>query len=210
MRWSSIIGLWLWALLAFVANARPAHATLAARRELRSAKTSVRPSPGVEMCHLTTHATYTLRPDRPNGLFSPRVMSSMASLLKCHHTGRRHVISRRLVEVLYATARHFHANKIHVIAGYRAPSIAQKKGNPKSPHKRGVACDFRLDGVSNEAVRDYLREKYRDVGVGYYPNSGFVHVDVARQRSAYWIDYSGPGQRARYAVGVSKSDDGAE
>src|SRR5262249_36429710 len=38
------------------------------------------------------------------------------------------------------------------------------------------------------------------VGVGYYPNSDFVHLDVrpAGKKSAYWVDYSAPGQRAIY------------
>ena len=30
------------------------------------------------------------------------------------------------------------------------------------------------------------------------PNSGFIHVDVGRQKDAFWIDYSGPGEKARY------------
>ena len=32
--------------------------------------------------------------------------------------------------------------------------------------------------------------------MGYYPTSGFVHVD-SRPRSYFWIDRSGPGQRTR-------------
>lgn len=127
-------------------------------------------------------------------------MKSVSRVLRCHHTGKRHAISPRLVSVLYATARHFHSSHIYVVAGYRAPAVARKKGNPRSAHKRGVACDFRLDGVSIETIRDYLRATYHNVGVGYYPNSGFVHVDVGRSHSAYWIDYSRPGEKARYAT----------
>ena len=101
----------------------------------------------------------------------------------------------RLVQVLYSTARHFRSDHIYVVAGYRAPRIARKKGNPKSAHKRGVACDFRLDGVRIEAIRDYLRDTYHNVGVGYYPNSGFIHVDYRApgEPSYRWTDYSGPG-----------------
>lgn len=160
---------------------------------------SARGEAPVELFHLTTHATYTLRPDRRSGSFSPPVMRAMRQLLRCHHTGMRHAISRRLIEVLYATARHFHSSKVYIVAGYRAPRVARKKGNPRSPHKRGVACDFRLETASIEAVRDYLRTKWHDIGVGYYPNSGFIHVDVERRKPAYWIDYSAPGERARYA-----------
>jgi hypothetical protein len=105
----------------------------------------------------------------------------------------------RLAQVIYQTAAHFEFHRVLVVAGYRAPRIAKEKGNPKSPHKQGVACDFRVDGVANTELRDYLRTVPR-VGVGYYPNSEFVHLDVNRKVSAFWIDYSGPGERAKYSA----------
>lgn len=157
------------------------------------------PLPAISVEHLTTHATYALRPDLPGGRFSPRQMKRLSALLRCHHTGKQHAMSARLIEIVYATARHFRNAKMFIIAGYRAPAVAAQKGNPKSPHKRGVACDFRLAGVSIEALRDYVRETFHNVGVGYYPNAEFVHVDVGRTRDAFWIDYSSPGQRARYS-----------
>jgi Bacterial protein of unknown function (DUF882) len=86
-----------------------------------------------------------------------------------------------------------------VIAGYRAPKIAKEKGNPRSPHKQGLACDFKLDGVALPTLRDYLRSSFDKVGVGYYPNAGFVHLDVGRKKSAFWIDYSHPGESAKYS-----------
>jgi uncharacterized protein YcbK (DUF882 family) len=159
--------------------------------------------PTIRLEHLTTRDSLTLRPGGGRGGFSGGAMKSVSRVLRCHHTGKRHAISPRLVSVLYATARHFHSSNIYVVAGYRAPVVARKKGNPKSAHKRGVACDFRLDGVGIEAIRDYLRATYHNVGVGYYPNSGFIHVDVGRSHSAYWIDYSRPGEKARYAKGES-------
>jgi hypothetical protein len=64
---------------------------------------------------------------------------------------------------------------------------------------QGLACDFRVVGVRNQDLRDYLRRGYEKVGVGYYPNSSFVHLDVRKDRSAFWIDYSGPGERATYS-----------
>ena len=108
-------------------------------------------------------------------------------------------MSPRLAALLYATARHFDDRPITVIAGYRAPKVARKKGNPKSPHKKGIACDFRIDGVDNTVLRDYLRDTYTGVGVGYYPNAGFIHLDARGGKSAFWIDYSGPGERAEYS-----------
>jgi hypothetical protein len=64
---------------------------------------------------------------------------------------------------------------------------------------KGLACDFRVVGIANTQLRDYLRRTYQKVGVGYYPNSSFVHLDVRKDRSAFWIDYSGPGERALYS-----------
>jgi hypothetical protein len=49
--------------------------------------------------------------------------------------------------------------------------------------------------VPNAVVCEFLRE-LEDVGVGYYPNSSFVHLDV-RDHSAYWVDYAGPGEPPR-------------
>ena len=155
--------------------------------------------PTIELEHLTTHATYRLRADSPRGGFSAAKLRALAQLLRCHHTGKRHSISERLIQILYATARHYHNAKLRIVAGYRAPAIARQKGNPRSPHKRGVACDFRIDKVAVTELRDYLRRTYHGIGVGYYPISNFVHLDVGRQQDAFWIDYSGPGQRAQYS-----------
>jgi uncharacterized protein YcbK (DUF882 family) len=126
-------------------------------------------------------------------------MQALSHFLRCHYTNKRRPMDGRLVSFLYNTARHYKNAKIWIISGYRSPQVAAQKGNPQSPHKRGVACDFRLEGVPLTTLRDYLRRTYRTAGVGYYPNAGFVHLDVGRKQAAFWIDYSGPGQRARYA-----------
>ena len=107
-------------------------------------------------------------------------------------------MSTRLAQLIYEVDKHFGFKRVLVVAGYRAPRIAREKGNPKSPHKKGVACDFRIEGVTNTELRDFERT-LPHVGVGYYPNSEFVHLDCdpsRNQHSAFWIDYSRPGERA--------------
>ena len=125
-------------------------------------------------------------------------------------------MSERLARLLYAVSKHFDFARLEVVAGYRAPRIALEKGNPKSPHKQGLACDFRIAGVTNETLRDYAHTLPR-VGVGYYPNSGFVHLDSREKKSAFWIDYSRPGERAQYSrpdaqpeVGGASGAEGAD
>ena len=154
--------------------------------------------PAVQLEHMTTHESFVLRPET-NGQLAGKRLRGLRHFLRCHHTGREHPISTRLAQVLYQTAHHFGDRPITVIAGYRAPRVARAKGNVHSPHKRGVACDIVVHGVANTALRDYLRSAYPDAGVGYYPHAGFVHVDVGRGQRAFWIDYSGPGERARYS-----------
>jgi hypothetical protein len=102
----------------------------------------------------------------------------------------------RLMKLLYQTGRHWPGKRLEVVSGYRSPKVAK---NPRSPHMKGLACDFRVEGVTTTELRDYLRQHFEKVGVGYYPNSTFVHLDVRKEKSAFWIDYSGPGERAIYS-----------
>jgi uncharacterized protein YcbK (DUF882 family) len=156
------------------------------------------PAVAAELFALNTHESFKLRPDA-GGRFGRKELRGWNRFLRCHHTGRQHVMSPRLASLIYEVAKHFDYKRILVVAGYRAPRVAREKGNPKSPHKAGLACDFRVEGVANTELRDYVRSAFAKVGVGYYPNSEFVHLDVRAKVSAFWIDYSRPGERARYS-----------
>ncbi len=52
-----------------------------------------------------------------------------------------------------------------------------------------------MPGAGDDEVATFARE-LGFVGVGIYPTSGFVHVDV-RDRSYFWVDSSAPGRRNR-------------
>jgi uncharacterized protein YcbK (DUF882 family) len=183
---------------AMAAGALPSPSPAPARRKkVTRAPKKVRPPP-VELTALNTHETFVLRPN-PSGNFTKTELRGWNRFLRCHHTGRVHVMATRLAALIYQTAQHFNFGKVEVVAGYRAPKVAREKGNPKSPHKKGLACDFRVGGVPNTELRDFLRGAFARIGVGYYPNSDFVHLDVRQKQSAFWIDYSRPGERARYS-----------
>ncbi|GAB4197563.1 MAG: hypothetical protein OHK0013_05860 [Sandaracinaceae bacterium] len=100
---------------------------------------------------------------------------------------------QRLLEVLARISDHFGGRVIHVVSGFRHAGGYTRE---TSQHTQGHAMDIRIDGVPNAELRDYARTFDR-VGVGYYPRSTFVHVDV-RERSAYWVDWSRPGEAPRY------------
>lgn len=150
----------------------------------------------VELYAVNTHETLILRLRDDKGRPMRGVQKRFDRFLRCHHTNVQHAMNPRLVRVLYQVGRHYPGRRLEVVSGYRHPSVAK---NPHSPHMQGLACDFRIAGIKNADLRDYLRRDLQNVGVGYYPNSSFVHLDVRKDRSAFWIDYSGPGDRAMYS-----------
>lgn len=106
-------------------------------------------------------------------------------------TGASEDVDPRLIRLLTETSDLFGGRPLRIVGGYRENSYAQE-----SKHKTGRAVDFEVVGVPNEVLRDYLRT-LKDVGVGYYPNSSFVHLDVRKKRG-YWVDESRPGQPPVY------------
>jgi uncharacterized protein YcbK (DUF882 family) len=124
------------------------------------------------------------------GGFSASDLDRAAQLLRDPRTGNEHPVEPRLLDSVYRIARHFSAHEIRVISGYRTP-----KPNTHSNHGRGRAMDLIVPGATDEDVAKLARDAGFS-GVGIYPVSGFVHVDV-RERSYFWVDTSGPGRKSR-------------
>ena len=137
----------------------------------------------------------TLRLYDRRGRFVAGALRRVARFLRCHRTGRRHPIAARLLVEAYRVARRFGGRPLLVYSAFRHRRVARLKG---SFHTRGRAMDFRIEGVSNRQIRDFLLASRRPIGVGYYTGSPFVHLDV-RDRPAFWVDFSGPGEPSRYA-----------
>ena len=97
-----------------------------------------------------------------------------------------------LVARLQKVADRFPGKSFEIVSGHRP------EARYTSRHHHGRALDFRVQGVSRERLRDFLRS-FEATGVGYYPNSSFVHMDV-REDKGYWVDRSGPGEAADYGT----------
>lgn len=97
-------------------------------------------------------------------------------------------IDPRLIALLAKVSDTFGGRRIKLVSGYRP--------GHRSRHATGQAIDFFVEGVPNWAVRDFAIT-LGNVGVGYYPNSYHVHLDV-RETFTSWVDLSKPGQRPRY------------
>ena len=87
------------------------------------------------------------------------------------------------------------SQKIQLVSGFRAPMFSLAT---LSYHTRGMAADIRIPGMTPLMVRD-LAESMGVHGLGYYPVSGFVHVDV-RDDYTRWTDY---GQNRQDGEGPS-------
>ncbi len=124
-----------------------------------------------------------------------RAHKRLNHFLRDWRTGKSKRIPKRLLWNLYLVGQRFDA-PIEVVSAYR------HKERKSSRHKQGKAVDFRVVGVSNREVWNYCK-RFDNVGLGLYPNSNFVHMDV-RDRSYYWIDDSGPGEESEYRDGVTQ------
>jgi uncharacterized protein YcbK (DUF882 family) len=123
------------------------------------------------------------------GGFRASDLDAAARLLRDPRTGDEHPIEPRLLDLVYRVQKQFAAQELRVISGYRTPRVGH------SNHGRGRAIDLVVPGASDEDVARFVRG-LGFTGVGVYPTSGFVHIDV-RERSYFWVDSSAPGKRNR-------------
>ncbi|HEX4335016.1 MAG TPA: DUF882 domain-containing protein [Polyangiaceae bacterium] len=124
------------------------------------------------------------------GKILPHAQDAVEKMLASWRTGTMHEIDERLVKLVVRVSDTFGGRPVRVVSGYREHSFFEE-----SKHKIGRAFDFSIPGVPNALLRDYLRT-LPNVGVGYYPNSTHVHLDV-REASAYWVDEAAPGEPPR-------------
>jgi len=126
----------------------------------------------------------------------PAAVRRVTKLLRDYRNGGTRRIPDRLLTQLYQLQQSFDA-PMDVVSGYR------HKARKTSRHFRGHAVDFRVKGVPVKRVWEACK-RFKNTGCGYYPKSGFVHMDV-RDKSYSWIDVSGPGESARYVKGEAEA-----
>jgi uncharacterized protein YcbK (DUF882 family) len=161
-------------------------------------------TPGVvHVTRLATSEDFTVRVSDRRGKASPVALKSFEKLMRSGG-GSTHPIDPRLVALVAIVSNHFGSRKLEVVSGFRPYTPTQHTAH--SNHNVGRAIDFRVAGVPNEVLRDFCRT-LKNVGVGYYPNSTFVHMDV-REAPAFWIDYSKPGEAPRYNSPGVDADEG--
>jgi uncharacterized protein YcbK (DUF882 family) len=148
---------------------------------------------------------------RLGNTYVPQALEKLNYFLRDHNTQEVVHYEPKEFDVLHALmARLGRTNGlIDVVCGYRTPetNAALRHGSPKtgvaehSQHMEGHAIDLRIPGVSTAQVRNTALSLHAG-GVGYYPVSQFVHVDVGPVREwAFGAAPRRPGRRVRGAHG---------
>jgi uncharacterized protein YcbK (DUF882 family) len=136
-----------------------------------------------------THTGETLRVCYwENGEYLDSGLASINHFFRDFRNGDIKTIDTRLVDLLHAISRKIDGDvSFHLISGYRSPETNQKlrsKSNgvaKKSLHMEGYAADIRVPGIKTADLRK-IAIGIGSGGVGYYPESDFVHVDIGRVR----------------------------
>jgi uncharacterized protein YcbK (DUF882 family) len=123
------------------------------------------------------------------GQYVPHALKDINHVLRDHRTGDVKRIDPQLVDLLYAMARRLDTSKpFEVVSGYRSPATnAMLRRNStrvakSSFHMEGMAIDVRMPGVEPRVLARLAREMSAG-GVGFYPRTSFVHLDVGPVRS---------------------------
>jgi uncharacterized protein YcbK (DUF882 family) len=122
--------------------------------------------------------------------YLPEAEERLDFFLRDHRTGAVKHYDPHVFDILsdLAAAVGHPGGEIDIICGYRSPWSneflrTRSSGVAKnSLHMQAHAIDIRIPGVDTLTLRDAALKLGRG-GVGYYPRSGFVHVDTGRVRT---------------------------
>jgi uncharacterized protein YcbK (DUF882 family) len=125
-----------------------------------------------------------------DGEYLSPAIAQINYVLRDHRTNEIKDIDPSLLDLLHTVAVKLRTRQpFHVISGYRSPEtnarLHQHSRNvaKHSLHMKGQAADVRLPGTRLSFLRQTVAN-LKGGGVGYYPRSRFVHIDVGRVR--YW------------------------
>jgi len=167
-------------------------ASVGARAQLREVSPQRTSSPDSHD-HLLLYNTHTAeRIDivyRRGGAYIPEALSKLDFFLRDHRTGDVRHFDPRLYDILsdLATSVGRPGGEIDIVCGYRTSSTneslrAHTTGVAKnSLHIQAEAIDLRMPSIDTLKLRKAALALARG-GVGYYPRSDFIHLDVGRVR----------------------------
>lgn len=126
---------------------------------------------------------------RVGNRYLPDAFERLNYVLRDFRTGDVFPMDPRVLDILAMVQRRTRSSKpFEVLSGYRSPRtnsyLRHNSGGVarNSFHMYGQALDIRAPGVSTGTLRK-TAINLQAGGVGYYPRSGFVHIDTGEVRS---------------------------
>ena len=123
-----------------------------------------------------------------NGAYQPDALNAIGHVLRDYRTGDIHEMEPQLMDLLHSLSHKVETVRpFQIISGYRSPRtnamLHERSGGVavNSFHMKGMAIDVRLDDIELPQLHRAALEMGRG-GVGYYPESDFVHVDIGPVR----------------------------
>jgi uncharacterized protein YcbK (DUF882 family) len=123
-----------------------------------------------------------------NGRYQRDALRAVNHVLRDYRTDQLHPIEPALLDLLDALRHRLGTSApFEVISGYRSPEtneLLREEGAgvaKASYHLQGKAIDIRMPGRPLRSLKRAALAMRRG-GVGYYPHSDFVHVDVGPVR----------------------------
>jgi uncharacterized protein YcbK (DUF882 family) len=126
-----------------------------------------------------------------DGSYNVDALEQLNHILRCRRTETETDMDPQLLTMLSHIYDHFGSKPLEIVSGYRN----QRKQT--SNHFKGRATDIRIAGVSPKKIEAFAETLDRGgMGIGIYPRSQFVHIDVRSPPSYRWTDWSPPGSNA--------------
>lgn len=92
-------------------------------------------------------------------------------MFRCKRTQRRHEIDQGTLAMLADVSARYPGKTIEYISAFRAVDAHTSR------HRQGRALDFRIPGVTTTEIRDYVWTHHGHLGLGWYPENDFIHMD---------------------------------
>lgn len=124
-----------------------------------------------------------------DGNYRPEALKKLDVLLRDHRAKQVGRYDPRLFDLLARVHATLGSDEpFEVICGYRSRrtnAMARRRSRgvaKESYHTRGMAIDVRLHDTQLRAIAETAKS-FHGGGVGFYPRSGFVHLDVGPVRT---------------------------
>jgi uncharacterized protein YcbK (DUF882 family) len=149
-----------------------------------------RMAPSRQISLLNTHTGERLSAEYwSRGRYQRDALREINKLLRDHRTDSVFPINPELLDLVNAIqSRIGRRAPLHVVSGYRSPesnAMLYEASNGvarNSYHMKGMAIDIRAPGFDTRILHNAAL-RMRAGGVGFYPQSDFVHVDVGPIRA---------------------------